>query len=78
MKRQNPAANGVLMQSKSGGLIVAETQPQAQYPEARSLTFKAKAVLWIAELPICCPFNRTASRLLDRAVLMAEAGRAVG
>ena len=75
MKRQNPAANGVLMQSKSGGLIVAATLAPTQYPEARSLpglAFKAKIVLWLAELPTYCPFNRIASRLLDRAVLAAE------
>lgn len=78
MKRQNPAANGVLIQSMSCSSIVPDTQPQVQYPEARSLpklTFKIKTVLWLAELPTYCPFNRTASRFLDRAVLTAEQGR---
>lgn len=59
--------------------IVPHLPAPTQESEARSLptlTFKTKAVLWIAELPTYCPFNRNASRLLDRAVLAAEAGRA--
>lgn len=46
---------------------------QRSLPE---LTFKTKTVLWIAELPTYCLFNQFASRLLDRAVLAAEKGRA--
>lgn len=37
MKRQNPLAQGVLMQSKTDGLIVAATRRPAQSPKSRSL-----------------------------------------
>ncbi len=37
MKRQNPAAHGVLMQFKTDDLIVAATRKPAQSPKSRSL-----------------------------------------
>ena len=74
-----PATTLGARKRKSCNFILPRPCPSTQSPEARSLpnlTFKTKVVLWIAELPTYCPFNRTASRFLDRAVLTAEAGRA--
>ena len=75
MNDKNPLGGGLLIQSMPCSSIVADAQPQTQSPKWRS-PLSPSSVLRFVELLTLLPYCRFSSRLLDRAVLTAEAGRA--